>query len=304
MCEGPHARPWKPGHARSGSLALCPGEGDVDLCCAGARQANRTVCSVRAEPGGSRGRRRCARCRRGSLRARPRAGEKWQLRGGAPGVQRRLRHQPPVLRPLQHRPGADRPRSSVAGHRAVCQVPVRRKRPNPGGAPPASAGIDGGAELSSGETFDHHRSSERANQRRWARRRCHPAGRAPPGRRGNAYSPGQGGGDPGVDPIVVLREAEHQTLDLELPAPSSKAAAAAAREAVAKAMAAADAAARAAGEAEVASRVATAAAEREKSITATRASSYSAARAATAQAQHEAAEAAARGRATPGGGGR
>ena len=101
--------------------------------------------------------------------------------------------------------------------------------------------------------------------------------------------------------IVVLREAEQQTLDLELPAPSSKAAAAAAREAVAKAIAAADAAARAAGEAEVASRVATAAAEREKSITATRASSYSAARAATAQAQHAAAEALARSRATPGG---
>jgi tetratricopeptide (TPR) repeat protein len=104
--------------------------------------------------------------------------------------------------------------------------------------------------------------------------------------------------------IVVLREAEHQTLDLELPAPSSKAAAAAAREAVAKAMAAAAAAARAADEAQVASRVATAAAEREKSIAATRAASYSAARAATAQAQHQAAEAAARGRATPGGGGR
>jgi tetratricopeptide (TPR) repeat protein len=104
--------------------------------------------------------------------------------------------------------------------------------------------------------------------------------------------------------IVVLREAEHQTLDLELPAPSSKAAAAAAREAVAKAMAAADAAAIAAGEAEVASRVATAAAESEKSITTTRASSYSAARAATAQVQHQAAEAAARSRGTPGGGGR
>jgi hypothetical protein len=101
--------------------------------------------------------------------------------------------------------------------------------------------------------------------------------------------------------IVVLREAEHQRLDLELPAPSSKAAAAAAREAVAKAMAAAEAAARAAGEAEVASRVATAAADREKSTTTTRAASYSAARAATAQAQHEAAEASARGRATPGG---
>jgi len=104
--------------------------------------------------------------------------------------------------------------------------------------------------------------------------------------------------------IVVLREAEHQSLDLELPAPSSKAAAAAAREAVAKAVAAADAAARAAVEAEVASRVATAAAEREKSFSATRASSYSAARAATAQAQHEATEAATRARATPGGGGR
>ena len=104
--------------------------------------------------------------------------------------------------------------------------------------------------------------------------------------------------------IVVLREAEHQALDLELPAPSSRAAAAAAREAVAKAMAAADAATRAAAEAEVASRVATAAAEREKSITATRAASYSAARAAKAQAEHEAAEASARGRATPGGGGR
>ena len=101
--------------------------------------------------------------------------------------------------------------------------------------------------------------------------------------------------------VVVLREAEHQALDLELPAPSSKAAAAAAREAVAKAMAAAEAAARAASEAEVASRVATAAAEREKSITATRAASYSAARAAKAQAQHEAAEASARSRATPGG---
>ena len=101
--------------------------------------------------------------------------------------------------------------------------------------------------------------------------------------------------------IVVLREAEHQALDLELPAPSSRAAAAAAREAVAKAMAAADAAARAASEAEVASRVATAAAEREKSITATRAASYSAARAAKAQAEHEAAEASARSRATPGG---
>ena len=101
--------------------------------------------------------------------------------------------------------------------------------------------------------------------------------------------------------VVVLREAEHQTLELELPAPSSKAAAAAAREAVAKAMAAAETAARAASEAEVASRVATAAAAREKSIDATRASSYSAARAATAQAQHEVAEAAARSRATPGG---
>jgi len=101
--------------------------------------------------------------------------------------------------------------------------------------------------------------------------------------------------------IVVVREAEHQSLDLELPAPSSKAAAAAAREAVAKAVAAAEAAARAATEAEVASRVATAAAEREKSFSATRASSYSAARAATAQAQHEAAEASARSRATPSG---
>ena len=104
--------------------------------------------------------------------------------------------------------------------------------------------------------------------------------------------------------IVVLREAEHQALDLELPAPSSKAAAAAAREAVAKAMAAAHAAAMAAAEAEVASRVATAAAEREKSIAATHASSYSAARAATAAAQHEAVEALARSRGTPGGGGR
>jgi hypothetical protein len=104
--------------------------------------------------------------------------------------------------------------------------------------------------------------------------------------------------------IVVLREAEHQTLDLELPAPSSKAAAAAARDAVAKALAAAATAARAAAEAEVASRVATAAAEREKSITATRAASYSAARAAKAAAEHETAEASARGRATPGGGGR
>jgi hypothetical protein len=104
--------------------------------------------------------------------------------------------------------------------------------------------------------------------------------------------------------IVVLRQAEHQTLELDLPAPSSKAAAAAAREAVAKAIAAANAAASAAAEAEVASRVATSAAEREKSIAATRSASYSAARAATAQALHAAVETGARGRATPGGGGR
>ena len=100
--------------------------------------------------------------------------------------------------------------------------------------------------------------------------------------------------------IVILREAERETLAFDLPAPSSKAAAAAAREAVAKAMAAAAAASRAATEAEVASRVAAKALERERSLVAGHIYSYQAARAAAAQAEHEDAEMWARSRATPG----
>jgi len=105
---------------------------------------------------------------------------------------------------------------------------------------------------------------------------------------------------------VVLRDAEHQTIVLELPSPaatSATSAADAARAAVAEAVAAAAAAARAAARAQAAARVATAAAqspaERARSQAATRAASAAARRGAEAAAAAAAAEMMARMRATP-----